>query len=428
LVNGEATHFATPLDALNKGVGMLYQDPLDFPPFRVIDNYLMGKNRRVQLDYRAASRELLALTRRYGFEVELEAFIDTLSVGERQQLELVRLLAGGAEFLILDEPTTGISAEQKELLFASMRRMAGEEGKTLILVSHKLDEVQELCDEVYVLRRGVLAGQTAMPCPNEKLVKMMFGGVPRRKVRPALHAGEPVLELRDVRIDTYRIKVAHINLIVKAGEIFGLAGLEGSGQHLVQMAGAGLIAPSGGRVFLEGRDVTHVSYHQRRGIGVAYVSAGRLEEGLVAGLSLTEHVLLAEPQRRFMIDWEAAQRETGKRITAYEVIGAPATYAEELSGGNQQRLLLGLLNPGLKLLLLQDPTRGLDVRSTEYIWERMYERRADGTAIMFASADLDEIIERSDRISVFSGGVMSRVVHASETSVDELGHLIGGEQ
>jgi simple sugar transport system ATP-binding protein len=163
-------------------------------------------------------------------------------------------------------------------------------------------------------------------------------------------------------------------------------------------------------------------------MGVAYVSAGRLEEGLVAGLSLTEHLLLAEPPRSFMLDWEAAKRETERRIAAYEVVGIPATRAEELSGGNQQRLLFGLLNPGLKLLLLQDPTRGLDVRSTEYIWERMYERRADGTAIMFASADLDEIIERSDRIAVFSGGVMSRVVDASDTSVDELGHLIGGEE
>ena len=153
-LDGEITKFDSPATALSGGVGMLYQDPHDLPPFRVIDNYLLGRDTKVRLDYAGAERELRETTTRYGFILDLNARVDTLSLGERQQLELVRLLAGGAHVLILDEPTTGISAEQKQMLFDSMRKLAFRESKTLILVSHKLEEVQELCNHAFVLRRG----------------------------------------------------------------------------------------------------------------------------------------------------------------------------------------------------------------------------------------------------------------------------------
>ncbi|MDH5507545.1 MAG: ATP-binding cassette domain-containing protein [Anaerolineae bacterium] len=427
LLEGQATAFDSPSAALAAGVGMLYQDPHDMPPFRVIDNYLLGKDRRVRLAYREAKEELAALAGRYGFEVDPETYIDNLSMGERQQLELVRLLAEGAQALILDEPTTGISGDQKDLLFASMRRLAQEEGKTLILVSHKLSEVQELCDHVFVLQRGKLVGETAIPCANEKLVEMMFGKIPPRQARPELPPGEITLELRDVTLSTYRLTVENINLSLAAGEVFGLAGLEGSGQSLVLQACAGLLQPSRGEILLDGSDVTQASYHEMQDYGTAYIAAGRLEEGLVAGLTLTEHMILAAPQHSFMLDWEAARQNTANRIERFQVVGTPETLADELSGGNQQRLLFSMLNEPLKLILLEQPTRGLDVRSTNWIWEELYHWRAAGSVIVFISADLDEIIERSDRIAVFSGGVMSRIVDAAETSVDELGHLIGGQ-
>lgn len=426
-VEGKAVRFASPADALVKGVGMIYQEPHDFPPFRIVDNYLLGRDRRVALNYASAVAELEAMTSRYGFKLDLEAHVESLSLGERQQLELARLLAGGAQVLILDEPTTGISAEQKDVLFDSMRTLAHEEGKTLILVSHKLDEVQELCDYAFVLRRGKYAGEMSVPCPNDKLVELMFGQVPPRTQRPELERGAPKLELRDLAIATYRLTVRNIKLQVHAGEVFGLAGLAGSGQRLLMQACAGLIHPEHGQILLDGRDVTHWSYHRLQGADVAYVAAGRLEEGLVAGLSLTEHVVLAQPQHGLLVDWAGAREETGKRIEHYQIVGRPNSTADELSGGNQQRLLFALLKPRLRLILLEHPTRGLDVRSANYIWELMYRRRADGTAIMFMSADLDEVIERSDRIAVFSGGVMSRIVDAKTTSVEELGHLIGGQ-
>ncbi len=427
LLDGQPARFHSPADALAKGVGMLYQDPLDMPPFRVIDNYLLGRDRRLRLDYKAARAELAALASRYGFAIDPNATIDSLSMGERQQLELVRLLAGGAQVLILDEPTTGISAEQKEVLFDSMHKMTREEGKTVILVSHKLEEVQELCIYAYVLRRGKLVGEQELPCASEALVEMMFGQLPQRTRRPSFTLGAPVLELQDVAINTYQLTVPDVNLTVRAGEVFGFAGLEGSGQRLVMQACAGLMHPNKGRIRLGGQDVTGWSYHRLQDYGVGYLPAGRLEEGLVAGLSLTEHLVLARPEKQFFIDWPGNRAEMDERIATYQIVGKPETTADALSGGNQQRLLFALLNTPLKLLLLEHPTRGLDVRSADYTWQLLYKRRADGTAILFISADLDEIIAHSDRIAVFSGGRMSRVVDARETTADELGHLIGGQ-
>ena len=427
MLDGQPVKFKSPAHALAHKVGMLYQDPLDFPPMRILDNYLLGRDVRVILNHGKAMAELRALMERYGFSVDLQANIDSLSLGERQQLELVRLLAGGAQVLILDEPTTGISAEQKDILFESIRRLTHEEGKTLILVSHKLDEVQELCDYAFVLRRGKLVGENSLPCSNERLVEMMFGQVPHRSERPDHEPGNPIVELQNMTLVTYRLAVKNVNLIVRAGEIYGLAGLEGSGQRLMIQACAGLIHPVEGKYLLAGQDATRWTYHHMRAEGVAYMAAGRLEEGLVAGLSLAEHVVLSLPKHSFMVDWSGAKLETERRIERYQIMGTPELAVDSLSGGNQQRLLFGLLNSQLKLLLLEHPTRGLDVRSAEWIWELLYQRRNDGTAIIFMSVDLDEIIERSDRIVVFSGGVMSRVVDAKETSVDELGHLIGGQ-
>jgi simple sugar transport system ATP-binding protein len=426
-LDGQPVSFHSPADALAKGVGMLYQDPLDLPPFRVIDNYLLGSDRRVRLNYRQAREELQQLAGRFNFAIDPNATIDSLSLGERQQLELIRLLAGGAEVLILDEPTTGISAEQKELLFASIRRLAFEEGKTIILVSHKLEEVQDLCVHAYVLRRGKLVGQSSLPCFNELLVAMMFDQVPARRTRPPYELGRPMLELRDVTIPTYNLTVADVNFSVRAGEVLGLAGLEGSGQRLVLQSCAGLLRPARGQIWLDGQEITGRSYHHRRDAGVAYLAAGRLEEGLVAGLSLTEHLVLAQPEHNFFVDWPAATEQMTQRVRDYQIVGRPDSLADELSGGNQQRLLFALLNTPLKLVLLEHPTRGLDVRSMDTIWDLLYRRRDDGTAVVFMSADLDEILERSDRIAVFSGGVMLRIVDAAQTSVEELGHLIGGE-
>lgn len=427
LLDGKEVIFTSPAEGLDHGIGMLYQDPLDFPPFNILENYLLGKNNQINLGFAQAEKEVQALAKQYGFELDVRAEISTLSLGARQQLELVRLLAEGAQMLILDEPTTGISAEQKDQLFASIRRMAYEEGKILVLVSHKLDEVQELCDHAYVLRQGKLVGESAVPCSNDSLVELMFGELPPRKERMSDIQDSVKLAVNNLQVETYRLAIDNISLSLKAGEILGLAGLEGSGQGLLLRACAGLEDITSGEIILDGEDISRYGYHQRRDLGVAFMGAGRLEEGLIAGLSLTEHMVLAAPEHEFIINWKKAEEKTKTEIEKYQVVGQAGSTADQLSGGNQQRFMFSMLNSPLKLILLEHPTRGLDVRSTNWIWEQLYERRKNGTAIIFLSADLDEVVDRSDRIAVFSGGKMSRIVNASETDVDELGHLIGGQ-
>ncbi len=428
ILNSTQVAFSSPSDALFQGIGMIYQDPLDIPAMRVIENYLLGWDRRIVLDYVRAEAELLQKANRMGFQIDPDAYIDSLSLGERQQLELLRLLALGAEVLILDEPTTGISAEQKESLFASLRRLVEEENKTVILVSHKLSDIQELCDHVFVLRRGKLIGSTDIPCPTLKLVEMMFEELPPRRPRVSYaRDGSALLQLQDVEVENDRLQVRNVNLNIREGEVFGFAGLEGSGQRLILQACAGLLPISAGRIIFDQRDVTRWSYRKMLQSGVAYLPAGRLEEGLIAGLSLMEHVALSNPMPGFLIDWRHYVQETEARIQRYEVVGQVNSHVETLSGGNQQRSLFAMLREDLKLLLMEHPTRGLDVRSADWIWQLLYQRVETGTTVLFISADLDELVERSDRIVAFSGGAMSRVVKADETTADELGYLIGGE-
>lgn len=426
-VDRNPMHFTSPAESIRHGIGMLHQDPLDFPPLKVLDNLLLAFEDRLIPNRRQARRRFEELSQRFNFSLDPDARVNTLTVGERQQLEILRLLALGAEVIILDEPTTGISAPQKTLLFATLQRLAKEEGKSVIFVSHKLQEVEELCDRVTVLRRGKVAGQIEAPFGTDQLVQLMFGQSFPKSERPPVVLGDPVLELQDVTVQTYRLTVPRMSLTVRAGEVIGLAGLEGSGQRLMLHVCAGLQRPASGRVLLAGDDFTRRSYHDFLAAGVAYLPAGRIEEGLIRGLTLADHYVLSQrDDQPIFIDWAAAIDGMQRKVTKFNIQGTPTTPVEALSGGNQQRALLSLLPAALKLLAMEHPTRGLDVESAIWVWEQLLERRWSGTAILFISADLDELMEHSDRIVVFSGGVMSGPIDAATTSVEELGYSIGG--
>jgi simple sugar transport system ATP-binding protein len=426
-VDGKSVRFTSPAESIRHGVGMLHQEPLDFPPMKVHDNLLLAFDDRLVPDWRQARRTFAELSERFNFSLDSNARVRALTVGERQQLEILRLLALGAEVIILDEPTTGISAPQKVLLFDTLRRLAQEEGKSVIFVSHKLEEVEELCDRVTVLRHGKVTGHIEAPFKADQLVQLMFGQSFPRKERPEVTQGDPVLEIQDVAVHTYRLAVPPMRLNVREGEVIGLAGLEGSGQRLLLQACAGLLKPSSGRVLLAGEDFTGRSYRDFLAAGVAYLPAGRMEEGLVQGLTLAEHYVLSQHDAQStFIDWAAATDGMQSKITEFNIKGTPTTPVEALSGGNQQRALLSLLPPALKLLAMEHPTRGLDIESSMWVWEQLLERRQSCTAILFISADLDELMEHSDRIVVFSGGTMARPIEAATTSAEELGYLIGG--
>lgn len=436
ILNGQPTQIHSPADAIRQGIGMLHQDPLDFPPMKVIENFILGSEilqtvektvwRYTFPDWKTSQNQFTVLQEQFGFNLDPEAYVDSLTVGERQQLEILRLLLLGVRVIILDEPTTGISASQKVKLFSTLQQLANQ-GKTVIFVSHKLEDVEQLCNQVAVLRRGQMVGQVQPPYQTDELVNMMFGKLISLGEREAIPIGSAALTLRELCIEDYRMKIGPVDLIVSGGEVIGLAGMEGSGQIPFLRACSGLIRTVAGNVLLNGKDMTSRSYHAFRRKGVAYLPAARLEEGLIPGLSLTEHFLLSEESRKLFIDWKDAQSLATQRIDEFFIRGSPATSVEALSGGNQQRMLLALFKTNLSLLLMEHPTRGLDVESTLIIWRKLKDRCRQGLAIIFISSDLDEILRYSDRILVFFTGRVSSPLPAAETTIDQLRQLMGGK-
>jgi len=426
LLDGTPVVIHSPANAIQYGIGMLHQDPLDFPPMQVIDNFILGSQGGLLTNKPRATKEFEKLAGEFSFSINPEAYVDSLTVGERQQLEILRLIWLGAQVLIFDEPTTGISATQKVKLFAALRLLA-EQGKTVLFVSHKLEDVEGLCSRVAVLRQGVLVGEAQPPYSTKNLVAMMFGKEISVGERRPCGAGETTVSLRNLSMEDYRLKIRDVTMDLHCGEVIGLAGMEGSGQGLFLRAVGGMTRTVGGKILVEGKDVTGRSYHTFKKRGVAFLPAARLEEGLVAGLNLTEHFIMAEPPKGFFINWEKGRLLAEERIKEFNVRGTPANTVESLSGGNQQRALLALVRADLNLLLLEHPTRGLDIESTIYIWNKLKERCQNGTSIVFISSDLEEILQYSDRVLVFFAGKVSPALDASTLTAAKLGELIGGK-
>jgi simple sugar transport system ATP-binding protein len=406
---------------------MLYQDPLDFPPLTVLENFLMG------LDHGLISREeayrgrLNEMAGHFGFHLDPAAPAERLTVGERQQLELIRLLALGVEVLILDEPTTGISSLQKQALFSALRKLAGE-GKTILLVSHKLEDVEALCDRITVLRRGKVEGEMGLPFESKRLLGWMFGNElpPPPCFERRTEEGVLTLAMEGVSASGGRAGLSPCHVAVRQGEVVGLAGLEGSGQGLFLRLAAGLERPETGKIRVAEKDMTGKDHHAYRARRVTFLPAGRLEEGLMPGLTITEHFALHQ-EGAMMIHWPNAQRRAEQGIERFRIRGSPLSVAESLSGGNQQRLLLALLPANPSLLLLEHPTRGLDMDSVQWVWEKLMAYADKGTSIVFSSAELDEIFQMADRVLVFFNGVVVKDVRTCDTTMEELAKAIAGK-
>lgn len=428
LIDGEPLEVSNPRESVAAGIGLLHQDPLLCLPFSVLENFMLGRPENLVLDPSSARSELEELADRFDFQFSADATARSLTVGERQQLEILRLLSLGVRILILDEPTTAISATQRALLFSTLRKLA-DDGLTVIFVSHKLEEVEEICDRATILRAGSVTGDVELPVPAAELVALMFGRAIVPEERSDVSIGAPVLELSNISAAERLVTLEDVSLSVGAGEVVGLAGLAGSGQQTMLRVCAGLRRPDSGHVAIHGDDVTARSYNQRLDLGVHWLPADRLGEGLVTGLSVTEHFALAgDTPQSFVVDWDGAQEEAHQKITRFSVKGTVDSTPESLSGGNQQRLLLAMMPDHVELLLMEHPTRGLDIESAEWVWHQILERRNDGTAILFSSADLDELLRYSDHILVFFAGRVLRRLVAAETDSEELGYLIGGKE
>jgi simple sugar transport system ATP-binding protein len=425
-VGGRPVALRTCGEALEAGIGMVHQEPLDVPAFSVLDNFYTASPRRALPNKQAARRVLLQLSTQLGFPIDPDDPLASLTVGQRQQLEILRLLACGARVLILDEPTTGISAEQARRLFAALRLLAAE-GKTVLFVSHKIEEIQELCNTISVLRAGRLVeAQAPLPQPTDRLLHLMFGPLPPPEPpAAAVTPGAPFWELQQVTLRGGALALYDLSLGLRSGQTIGLAGLEGSGQHLLLRLLGGQLRPSSGRLLVDGTDLTTVSQAAFLKAGIQSLPADRLSDGMIGPMTLTEHAALAHGKGG-LVDWHAAAGKARQAIGDFNIKATPRSPIATLSGGNQQRAMLALLPPVCRGLLLEQPTRGLDVVSAHSIWERLKQRQAAGTAIVFASADLDELLAYSDYVLVFFGGRVSQLLPRAELDSHRLAELIGG--
>lgn len=417
LVDDTPMRTGSPLHALSAGVGMVGQDPLDIPVFTVLENIASGARTPSNA---TLARAFAHWNTTLGFDIDPTAQIGQLTVGQRQQVEIIRLLITGSHVLILDEPTTGITADQIDALFVALRTIA-RAGNTVLFVTHKLDEVAALCDTVTVLRSGALVGeQQAMPVPKETILHAMFGD---RSVHPHAtighhHPGGIIWDLHQVVMQDAHLRIGPVSMAIEAGQIVGLAGLEGSGQTILLQHLAGIRQPRAGQIMFDDAPLTQSRYDN------VYLPADRMHEGIIPSMSLVEHIQLLRDH--LLVPGQTAREKAQELIEGYSIKATPDTPLQLLSGGNQQRAMLALIPDSARVILLEHPTRGLDAFSAEAVWARLQERCSHGATVVFFSADLEEVMEYSDMVIVFFGGSVSRQIDRDTLTEQMLARLIGG--
>jgi len=425
LIDDQEVSFQSPRHASRYGIGMLYQDPLDYPSLTVLENFMLGQVFGLKQQKKKFRYKLRSLSSTLGFRLRPGALVRLLTVGERQQLEILRLLSLGSRLLILDEPTTGISNTQKQMLFDALRTLAAQ-GKSVLLVSHKLEDVESLCDRVTVLRQGKISGERETPFERSDLLGLMFGRPPTVPSRQNITLGNELLALKRVSATGGRTGLRNCSLSAKKGEVIGLAGLEGSGQDVLLRVVAGLRAYKAGRVIFKNENRRGKGYHDSLRKRIAFLPADRLEDGLIADLTIAEHHALRNKRNRFFVGWKNITRITEKKIREYQIKGSPLTPVNALSGGNQQRLLLSFLPGKPSLLLLENPTRGLDMASVTWVWKKLHGFCDKQTCIIFSSTEIDEILNVADRIIVFFDGEIVLDALTNTINMKDVGSAIAG--
>jgi len=424
-LDGQEMAMASPREAAESGIGMLYQEPLDFPQLTVLDNFIAGSD---TFEPNVQKAVLASLQVGFGFHLDPRQKMQELTVGERQQLELLRLIRNGAQILILDEPTTGISTRQKTQLFTALKKLR-EDGATILLVSHKIDEIEQLCDEVTVLRAGRTVAWQQQPFDRRRLLATMFETIPRQNTSvppsPKKISDNSVLIFDKVSSSAGRSGMKDISVTIGAGEIVGLAGMDGSGQSVFLKAAYGLLTPDRGSITTLGRE-PGPEYGSTKKEKV-FLPSDRLAEALFPGLTIREHHLLAAGATPQLLSSTSGIGLTRNAIDTASIRGNVNSMVEDLSGGNQQRLLLSLIPAGTRLILMENPTRGLDVQSAAWTWHYLRERLHPEGAIVFASPELDEILTQATRVFAFYNGTILLDKMTSSTSQEEISMAITGQ-
>lgn len=425
----------TPASAIRRGLAMVHQHFMLFNPLTVAENVVLGHEpTRVFLRKKAMEGQVASLARQYGFKMHAGARIEDLPLGTRQRVEILKALYWGADILILDEPTAVLTPPEVDELFENLQRLR-EAGKTVVLITHKLKETMALSDRVTILRQGRTAAvlETKDTSPEE-LARLMVGRDIRFDAFPTAASRQTVkLQLEDVSLRAHAdIGLRRVDLQVRAGEILGVAGVDGNGQRELANVLAGLEVPEGGAVRLNGCDVTKWPARDRYAEGLGFIPEDRLEGGLVSGFTVAENLILGYHRlARFggkRLDQPAIEAFTKTLIRDFDIRGAqPDTIIDRLSGGNQQKVMLArVFAQDPDVVVIAQPTRGVDVGAIEAIHDHIFALKQAGKAILIISADLDEIMKLSDRVAVlFEGRVVACRERANWTE-ENLGLCMAG--
>jgi len=438
LLHGNPIDLGSTKAAIEHGIGMVHQHFMLIPVMTVAENIVLASEPRhagVLLDYSAADRRVKELSARYGLAVDPDARIDRITVGQQQRVEILKALYRGAEILVLDEPTAVLTPQEAQELFEIIRSLK-EQGKSIIFISHKLNEVLDIADRITTLRRGKHVDTVpAAGATEEELARMMVGReVLLRVDKPASHPGKPLLEVENLVVydDRGLEAVRDVSFTVRGGEIVGLAGVDANGQAELIDALTGLRHASSGRVVLDGDEITHSSARDVLDAGMGHIPEDRHRRGLVLPFSLTEnlglHAYRQKPDSRFGFLQLGTMLDRSKRLLAeFDVRGgSPDTPAGALSGGNQQKIVLAReIDAEPKVLIAAQPTRGLDVGAIEFVHRRLVEQRDAGRAVFLVSLELEEILSLSDRILVIYEGHIVQEFPPTATE-EELGFAMTG--
>ncbi len=433
-------NITNPNQANDLGIGMVHQHFKLVHNFTVTENIILGMEPKqgLTLNLRDASRKIKELSEKYRLNVDPDAVIENVSVGMQQRVEILKMLYRNAEVLIFDEPTAVLTPQEIQELIKIMKDLK-KEGKSIILITHKLKEIKAAADRCTVIRKGKFIGTVNVAEKSEAdMAEMMVG----RKVsftvdKKEQEPGEKVLELRDLTVMSNHkgvMGLKNFSIDVKQGEILGIAGVDGNGQTELVEALTGLRKTENGNIFLNGKDITSSSIRERILSGIAHIPEDRQKRGLVLDYSVEENMILEiynrEPySRNYILNREAIRKHADKIIKDFDVrTGEGAvTPVRSLSGGNQQKAIVGReVDHNPDLLIAVQPTRGLDVGSIEYIHKRLVEQRDSGKAVLLVSLELDEVLDLSDRIAIINNGELIGIVKASETDEKEVGLMMTG--
>jgi len=439
LIDGEEYDFSGPSDAIDAGIGMVHQHFMLVPVFTVTENVVLGvEPTRMAgiIDMNEAGREVREISARYGLAVDPDAVIENIPVGIQQRVEIIKVLFREAELLVFDEPTAVLTPQEVEEFFGIIRGLR-DAGKAVIFITHKLKEVLEISDRIAVLRGGKAVGDTTPGDTTQEALAEMMVGRPVDLVvgKDVASPKDAVLQVDDVFVtdDRDHMTVNGVSFDVKAGEIVGIAGVQGNGQtELVGML-TGMRPAVSGAVSVSGEDVTHEGPRGIHSRGVAHIPEDRQRRGLIMNFTITENMVLdtyyAPPfSKGIVMDWDAAETATTKLVEQFDVrtpsISIPTS---SLSGGNQQKVIVAReFSREVKLIIAAQPTRGLDVGSIEYIHGRIIEARDEGAAVLIVSTELDEVMALSDRLLVMFDGKIVAELDPAQVSNTDVGLYMAG--